>query len=143
MSGFADFPLAKGLSAVVEPLIPGIVDGSGSKMLDQVTPVTAELLRFWFQQDYCELRDLNFHAVQRAAILHIIYAHEVLGTTRLRDLYEAVAPDAMLEGGVLGEVTSDRHDHPKYAAKMATGTGKTWVLNALLVWQYLNKLAYP
>lgn len=143
MSSFADFPLAKGLSAVVDPLIPGIVDGSGSKLLDQVTPVTAELLRFWFQQDYCELRELNFHAGQRAAILHIIYAHEVLGTTRLRDLYEIVAPEAMLEGGVLGEVTRDRHDHPKYAAKMATGTGKTWVLNALLVWQYLNKLANP
>ncbi len=143
MSGFADFLLAKGLSAVVDPLIPGIVDGTGSKLLDQVTPVTAELLRFWFQQDYCELRELNFHAGQRAAILHIIYAHEVLGTTRLRDLYEAVAPEAMLEGGVLSEVTRDRHDHPKYAAKMATGTGKTWVLNALLVWQYLNKLADP
>lgn len=143
MSGFADFPLVKGLSAVVDPLIPGIVDGSGSKMLDQVTPVTAELLRFWFQQDYCELRELNFHTGQRAAILHIIYAHEVLGTTRLRDLYETVAPEAMLEGGVLGEVTRDRHDYPKYAAKMATGTGKTWVLNALLVWQYLNKLANP
>lgn len=143
MSGFADFPLAKGLSAVVDPLIPGIVDGSGSKMLDQVTPVTAELLRFWFQQDYCDLRELNFHAGQRAAIIHIIYAHEVLGTARLRDLYETVAPEAMLEGGVLGEVTRDRHDHPKYAAKMATGTGKTWVLNALLVWQYLNKLANP
>ena len=143
MSGFADFPLAKGLSAVVDPQIPGIVDGTGSELLDQVTPVTAELLRFWFQQDYCELRELNFHAGQRAAILHIIYAHEVLGTTRLRDLYETVAPEAMLEGGVLGEVTRDRHDHPKYAAKMATGTGKTWVLNALLVWQYLNKLANP
>lgn len=143
MSGFADFPLAKGLSAVVDPLIPGIVDGTGSKVLDQVTPVTAELLRFWFQQDYCELRELNFHAGQRAAILHIICAHEVLGTTRLRDLYEAVAPEAMLEGGVLSEVTRDRHDYPKYAAKMATGTGKTWVLNALLVWQYLNKLADP
>ncbi|MFI8596240.1 DEAD/DEAH box helicase family protein [Rothia koreensis] len=143
MSGFADFPLAKGISAVVDPQIPGIVDGTGSELLDQATPVTAELLRFWFQQDYCELRELNFHAGQRAAILHIIYAHEVLGTTRLRDLYETVAPEAMLEGGVLGEVTRDRHDHPKYAAKMATGTGKTWVLNALLVWQYLNKLANP
>ncbi|GEC74457.1 DEAD/DEAH box helicase family protein [Microbacterium maritypicum] len=143
MSGFADFPLAKGLSAVLDPLIPGIVGGSGSKLLDQVTPVTAELLRFWFQEDYCELRELNFHVGQRAAILNIIYAHEVLGTTRLRDLYETVAPESMLEGGVLGEVTRERHDHPKYAAKMATGTGKTWVLNALLVWQHLNKLADP
>ena len=59
------------------------------------------------------------------------------------DLYEAVAADALLDGGVLGEVTRDRHKHPKYAAKMATGTGKTWVLNALLVWQYLNKVASP
>lgn len=143
MSGFTNFPLAKGLSARIEPLVPGIADGSGSTLLDQVTPVTAELLRFWFQKDYCELRELNFHVGQRAAILNIIYAHEVLGTTRLRDLYEAVAPEAMLEGGVLGEVTRARHDFPKYAAKMATGTGKTWVLNALLVWQYLNKLAAP
>lgn len=143
MSGFADFPLAKGLAAVVDPLVPGIVDGTGSQLLDHVTPVTAELLRFWFQQDYSDLRELNFHVGQRAAILNIIYAHEVLGTTRLRDLYEAVAAESMLEGGVLGEVVRERHDHPKYAAKMATGTGKTWVLNALLVWQYLNNLANP
>ncbi len=42
MSGFADFPLAKGLSSVVDPLIPGIIDGTGSNLLDQVTPVAAE-----------------------------------------------------------------------------------------------------
>jgi len=143
VSGFADFPLAKGLAAVVDPLVPGIVDGTGSELLDHVTPVTAELLRFWFQQDYSDLRELNFHIGQRAAILNVIYAHEVLGTTRLRDLYEAVAAESMLEGGVLGEVVRERHDHPKYAAKMATGTGKTWVLNALLVWQHLNNLANP
>ncbi|SIC45856.1 DEAD/DEAH box helicase family protein [Mycobacteroides abscessus] len=143
MSGFADFPLAKGLSAVVDPLIPGIADGTGSALLDQVTPVTSELLRFWFQRDYCDTRELNFHVGQRAAILNIIYAHEVLGATRLRELYEAVAPESMLEGGVLGEVVRERHGHPKYAAKMATGTGKTWVLNALLIWQHLNKLATP
>lgn len=65
MSGFADFPLACGLSAVVDPLIPGILDGTGSELLERVTPVTAELLRYWFQQDYCELRELNFHAGQR------------------------------------------------------------------------------
>lgn len=141
MSGFGAFPLAKGLSAVVDPLIPGIVDGSDSTLHDRVTPVTSELLRFWFQRDYCETRELNFHVGQRAAILNIIYAHEVLGAARLRDLYEAVAPEAMLEGGVLGEVVRERHVYPKYAAKMATGTGKTWVLNALLVWQHLNKLA--
>lgn len=138
-----NFPLATGLSRLVTPQIDDLVAGRDPEFLHQVTPTTAELLKFWFQQDYCDIRQLNFHEGQRAAILHVIYAHEVLGVTRLQDLYEAVARDAMLDGGVLGEVTRDRHQHPKYAAKMATGTGKTWVLNALLVWQYLNKVAAP
>jgi type III restriction enzyme len=137
------FPLATGLSKVVNPQIEALWEGQPTELLSQVTDVTAELLKFWFQQDYCDLRLLNFHEGQRAAILNTIYAHEVLGTKRLRDLYEAVAPDAMLEGHTLSEVTRSVHDHPKYAAKMATGTGKTWVLNALLLWQYLNKIADP
>ncbi|MFF5413781.1 DEAD/DEAH box helicase family protein [Streptomyces albidoflavus] len=135
------FPLATGISKLVDQQIPDLVAGHDPELLGQVTPTTAELLKFWFQQDYCDLRALNFHEGQRAAILHIIYAHEVIGATSLRELYEAVAGEAMLDGGVLGEVTRDRHAHPKYAAKMATGTGKTWVLNALLVWQYLNRIA--
>ena len=137
------FPLATGLSKVVDPQIDALRDGQPTELLSQVTDVTAELLKFWFQQDYCDLRELNFHEGQRAAILNTIYAHEVLGAKRLRDLYEAVAPDALLEGHTLSEVTRAVHDHPKYAAKMATGTGKTWVLNALLLWQYLNKIADP
>lgn len=143
MSNFDDFPLAKSLDSIVAPSAAGIVDGSGSELLELVTPMTAELLRFWFQQDYCDLRELNFHTGQRSAILNIIYAHEVLETKRLQDLYKTIAPESMLDGGVLGEITRKRHDHPKYAAKMATGTGKTWVLNALLIWQYLNNLAAP
>lgn len=137
------FPLADGLAAILNPQIPDLVDGFEPALLEQVTPVTAELLRFWFQQDYCDVRLLNFHEGQRAAILHVIYAHEVLGARTLSELYQLAAPDAMLDGGVLGEVTRDRHQHPKYAAKMATGTGKTWVLNALLIWQFLNKQAAP
>ena len=137
------FPLATGLRKLVDDQIPAIVNGELTELLEQVTPVTAELIKFWFQSDYCALRWLNFHEGQRAAILHIIYAHEVLHARNLRDLYQAVAPEALLEGGVLGEVSRPLHQHPKYAAKMATGTGKTWVLNALLIWQFLNKVANP
>lgn len=137
------FPVATGLAKRIDHQIPDLVLGQPTELMSQVTPVTAELLRFWFQQDYCDLRFLNFHEGQRSAILHTIYAHEVLGTRRLRDLYEAVAPEAMLEGHTLSQVSRAVHDHPKYCAKMATGTGKTWVLNALLIWQYLNKAADP
>ncbi len=137
------FPLASGLAQHIDNQVADLVLGQPTELLGQVSPVTAELLKYWFQQDYCDVRFLNFHEGQRSAILHIIYAHEVLGTKRLRDLYEAVAPEAMLEGGTLSQVTRSVHDHPKYCAKMATGTGKTWVLNALLIWQHLNRVATP
>ncbi len=137
------FPLAAGLGRQIDSQIPDLVGGLPVELLDQVTPTTAELVRYWFEADYCALRKLNFHEGQRQAILNIIFAHEVIAPRRLQDLYEKVAPDALLEGGILGEVTREGHAHPMYAAKMATGTGKTWVLNALLVWQHLNKLATP
>jgi type III restriction enzyme len=65
----------------------------------------------------------------------------VLGSTNLKNLYEQIAPDTLLAGTRLQEVSQDKHTHPKYCLKMATGTGKTWVLQALLVWQLLNKTA--
>lgn len=137
------FPLATAISAVLNDMIPALEAGTSCDLLEETTSTTRELLRFWFQRDYCDVRQLNFHEGQRSAILAIIYAHEVLGSRSLRELYETLAPDAILEGNLLAELTSTRSLHPKYAAKMATGTGKTWVLNALLVWQYLNKLATP
>ncbi len=138
-----NFPLATGLAKLVDDQIPALINGQPCELLEQVTLTTAELLRFWFEDDYCETRFLNFHEGQRAAILHVIYAHEVLNKPTLRGLYEAVATDSLLSGNILGEVSRSRHNHPKYAAKMATGSGKTWVLNALLLWQYLNHAANP
>ena len=84
---------------------------------------------------------MNFHAGQKQAILNAIVAHEVLGAASLQDLYQQVAPDALLAGNRLAEVSAAKHAHPKYCFKMATGTGKTWVLQALLIWQLLNKNA--
>src|SRR5689334_22698828 len=99
------FPLATGLAELIDPQLEDLVAGLAPELLSQVTPTTAELLKFWFQQDYCDVRALNFHEGQRAAILHVIYAHEVLGARTLSELYQAVAPKSMLDGGVLGEVT--------------------------------------
>lgn len=138
-----NFPLATALSKELHPFIVQLENGEHCELLDQLTPTTAELIKYWFHVDYQAVRNINFHQGQRDAILSMIYAHEVISPNRLLDLYQAISPDALLEEGKLGEVTDDNHQHPKYAAKMATGTGKTWVLNALLIWQYLNKLAQP
>ena len=107
------------------------------ELLEQVTPTTQDLLKFWFSEEYCSLRNRNFHIGQRQAILNIIYLHEVKGVKNVLDYYQQVTPDLMpfVELGALGQ---KKYQMPKYAVKMATGTGKTWVMHALLLWQMLN-----
>lgn len=139
----ADHPLAlsAALTARTQQLCLGLEDGAAD-LLDLVTPTTAELLHWWFGQDMVDARaGLNFHAGQKQAILNAIVAHEVLGAVSLKDLYEKAAPNALLAGVRLAEVSAPKHAHPKYCFKMATGTGKTWVLQALMIWQLLNKNA--
>lgn len=138
-----DFPLAAALHELLAVDVEELIATGESPLLDHFTPVTSELLRHWFEADRCDIREANFHAGQRAALINIIYAHEVLHAPRLLDLYNALAPKALLRPGALGVVSNERNDHPKYAAKMATGTGKTWVLNALITWSYLNHVATP
>lgn len=131
-------PLSAALTKRTRDLCAGLEQGKAT-LYDLVTPMTADLLHWWFGEDACASRRANFHAGQRQAILNVIVAHEVLGGTNLADLYRKACAEALLEGGLLAEVEQDKHAHPKYCLKMATGTGKTWVLKALLVWQLLNK----
>ena len=132
--------LATALTRRTEQLCIGLEQGIAD-IYELVTPVTAELLRWWFGEDACQSRTYNFHPGQRQAILNVIVAHEVLDSPNLKNLYEQVCAEALLEGKRLADVTQGKHGHPKYCLKMATGTGKTWVLQALLVWQLLNKTA--
>ncbi|MDE2256763.1 MAG: DEAD/DEAH box helicase family protein, partial [Xanthomonadaceae bacterium] len=133
-------PLAQALTERTNRLCIGLEHGD-AEILELVTPTTAELLRWWFGEDACASRAMNFHAGQRQAILNAIVAHEVVGAGDLKQLYEQVCAIALLEDGRLDEIAQDKHAHPKYCLKMATGTGKTWVLQALLIWQLLNKSA--
>ena len=105
--------------------------------LEEVTPTTQELLRFWFSEEYCSLRHQNFHPGQRQAIMNIIYLHEVLGVRNVLKYYQQLTPDLMPQAD-LGTLSKQKYQMPKYAVKMATGTGKTWVMHALLLWQMLN-----
>lgn len=107
------------------------------EMMEQVTPVTAELLRFWFCEPFTNERGVNFHEGQRQAILNAIYLHEVLKISNVMEIYKAVVPE-MLPMTDLALLGKPKYAFPKYAVKMATGTGKTWVMHALLLWQILN-----
>ncbi|MBI5688307.1 MAG: DEAD/DEAH box helicase family protein [Verrucomicrobia bacterium] len=133
-------PLVKALSPRVQAECAGLESGN-APILEKVTPVTADLLRWWFQQDCIDGRGVNFHEGQRQAILHAIYAHEVLQPETLVELYQKLAAEDLLTARRMEEVVQSKH--PKYCLKMATGTGKTWVLQALLYWQLLNAARAP
>lgn len=109
-------------------------DGS---LLHAVSPVTRDLVRFWFLPPYTETRAVNFHEGQQQSILNVIYLHEVLKLKTVKYIYLAIAPDLLAEMNA-GELAKIKYEIPKYGIKMATGTGKTWVMHALLIWQMLN-----
>ena len=107
------------------------------EMLEKVTPTTASLLNYWFGEGFCNERARNFHEGQRQAILNIIYLHEVMGESSVMDAYQNIIPELM-DRADLAQLAKPKYQMPKYAVKMATGTGKTWVMHALLIWQMLN-----
>ncbi|MGI6218687.1 MAG: DEAD/DEAH box helicase family protein [Bacteroidaceae bacterium] len=130
-TGTKSLELAKRLTAQVNA---AFADGS---MLEAVTPTTADLLKYWFTEPYVDERTMNFHEGQRQAILNIIYLHEVLRVESVRHIYERAAPELLVETD-LAMLAREKYCLPKYAVKMATGTGKTWVMHALMLWQFLN-----
>jgi len=107
------------------------------EFFEKTTPVTQELLKYWFTEPFTDNRDFNFHEGQRQAILNTIYVHEILKTSSVIEIYEEVAPELLHEMDIT-LLMKEKYNIPKYAIKMATGTGKTWVMHALLIWQYLN-----
>lgn len=110
---------------------------------DGTTETTHQLLRYWFDRDADS--PVRFHDCQRRAIETLIYCHEILRTPSgerietLRDLYETLAPEAATEYEHVAAAMDDT-DYRKLCLKLATGTGKTWILQAALVWQYFNSI---
>ena len=127
----ASLELARRLSETVNQ------SWDSGEMMEKVTPVTASLLKYWFGEEFCATRTKNFHLGQRQAILNIIYLHEVVREKEVIEAYQAIVPDLMQQID-LSQLAKEKYRMPKYAVKMATGTGKTWVMHALLLWQMLN-----
>lgn len=122
---------AKQLSQIVNQ------EWESGTFLQKVTPVTQDLLRYWFNSAFCDTRYINFHKGQKQAILNAIYCHEILKADSILSMYQQASQD-LLTPDFFNYIAGDKFQHPKYCVKMATGTGKTFVLNALLIWQYLN-----
>jgi len=126
---FSQMYLAKALEGEVQAWVDQGYNG--------LTQTTLELFNYWFRRD--EDTTEQFYACQRRAIETVVYCCEILKAKTLQELFEKTAPETLYQHLPLkNEVETIRF--PKYAVKMATGSGKTWVLAALLVWQYFNKI---
>jgi len=109
-----------------------------SNFLEKVSKITQDLLRFWDPHgSFADMRKVNFHEGQWQAIINSIYVHDVLKIKDVHDMYMSVNPELLQEMDLV-DLKKDKYSHPKYCIKMATATGKTWVMHALLIWQYLN-----
>lgn len=108
----------------------------------QLTPTSAALLRWWFADAITRTREDNFHPGQREAILHVVLAHEVFGDCDPDRLSQraAGATSAIPCASVDDAGTTQPRDM-RLSLRSAPGTGRRWVLQALLVWQWANHMA--
>jgi len=100
-----------------------------------VTDTTRRLLQYWFYDDYL-VRDEPFHFwfCQREAIETLIYVYEAIKKRNFIDLARDFG------AGPIRGYDSSYDQYPLYAFKMATGSGKTFVMALTIVWSYLNWL---
>lgn len=115
------------------PLIRQEVEQWQAKGRPGVTATTKRLLAWWFDNDHRTSHGAKFRYfdAQRAAIETLVYLYEVKKVRLRGDLLMTYA-----KGQKIALPPSD--DFPRYALKMATGSGKTKVMALVMAWQYLN-----
>lgn len=101
---------------------------NGSK----ITDVTRTLLNFWFNQE-----NSPFYDCQKEAIETIIYCYEILDNPSISNLYKYFKINSEnLQIDNLNKIDN----YAKLCLKMATGTGKTWIIIMTILWQYFNRV---
>ena len=98
-----------------------------------VTDTTRRLLRFWFEEDHVMEREpFQFWFCQREAIETLIYVYEVMKKRNFIDMARDFG------AGPIQAYDPSYDQYPLYAFKMATGSGKTFVMALAIVWSYFN-----
>jgi len=103
-----------------------------NKDYSNVTKTTKRLLEFWFKEDHLvQDEEFQFWFAQREAIETLIYIYEVLGKRKFVDLASDFG-----DGSFRYDPKVDKY--PLYCFKMATGSGKTFVMALCIIWSYFN-----
>ena len=114
-----------------------------------VTPTSRQLLYHWFSRSHAvegadgEETQFGYYFCQREAIETLIYLYEVRGIRTISGLiatYGGAEDDTAEQKRALSGVNPDDDVWPRYAMKMATGSGKTKVMSLAIVWSYFHAL---
>ena len=152
------------------PKVRDAVDAWRDGGYQGASDVTQRLLEYWFDEDH-EVAgfDLPFryYFCQREAIETLIWLVEIAGHRDAKPLIEAWAtifPKDLLSKNIEFQTTMDGkrqlrryvpeleadglqdlppEDLRRFAFKMATGSGKTWVMAMVIVWSRLHKQRVP
>ena len=140
------------------------VDQWRAKGYPGATDITHRLFQFWFDEDHTRTSGpFRYYFCQREAIETLVYLHQVIGC---RDTYELITtfseePETgQLDLGItargyrkvrrfvpeLGQVIEQdlpRENLPRFAIKMATGSGKTAVMALVIAWSYFHRRLEP
>lgn len=123
-------------TAACVPAIRESVKGWRAAGYKDITVTTRELLNFWFRTDHVlpNGNSFRFHTAQREAIETLIYIYEVAKVKNRKELLEKFA-------FTLKDLRLPPYDEfARYCLKMATGSGKTFVMCMSIVWQFANYL---
>lgn len=104
------------------------------KKYEGVSEITKRLLNFWFNEDHLleNGSKFEFWRCQREAIETLIYVYEICGYDNLVKLVQGMNVSLFFD--------PSQYRWNKYAFKMATGSGKTFVMAMAIVWQFFNRI---
>ena len=100
-----------------------------------VSDTTRRLLQFWFEEDHIiGLEKFRYYFAQREAIETLIYLYEVKKFRKMSDL--------IMNYDSTKKIAYNPHEDlfPKYCFKMATGSGKTYVMALSIIWAFFNNV---
>lgn len=155
---------------LLTPKIRDAVDNWRAAGYPGASSVTQRLFEHWFDEDH-DVQDFpapfRYYFCQREAIETLVWLTEVYGKRDVTDLIREFATTFkkdLFEDNIVFQTTMEGRrqirryiperesagvqDLPpenlrRYAFKMATGSGKTWVMAMAVVWSYFRKLFDP
>ena len=148
------------------PKLRAAVDAWRAGGYEGASLVTRRLFEYWFEEDHAVAGfpvPLRYYFCQREAIETLVWLIEIADKRDAKELIEAYAtnvPKALDAKGIAFQTTMEGtrqlrrtvpererdavQDLPpeglcRFAFKMATGSGKTWVMAMVIVWSYFHK----